>query len=237
MRRSVAGWILLVLLVGGCGGGGDPLPAAAGPEAPGDSGTGSPTPTPQATPTPTPGPAASAARLWIEGVRVEEPYTLEVTREADASGEPVRHRLLLEIPSRGWDVRLSIPTAPFDWQSIDGDGTVTTGRSEPEREQWSWCSGTVCAESSRITIERLVLDGVTYGVGAATRGANDPCANGTWRHGDPPSEANRQGAVRGVTERLFPEADGSLNLWGLDDQCTANAPIPGVRVDFWVAVE
>lgn len=227
MRRRLAGCLLLVLLAG-CGGGGDARPVAAGPDVlPADS---------PLTPAPAPEPEASPARLWIEGVLVDEPHTLEVTREVDAGGAPVRHRVTIRVPSRGWDVRLSLPTAPIDWQVGQGDA-ATAGRSEPEREQWTWCTTPGCDEPHRLTIEALVLDGVVYGHGTPAQGASDPCANGAWRPGDPPSPANRQGAVNGVTERLAPVADARLHLWGLDARCLPNAPFPGVRVDFWAPVE
>lgn len=232
-----------LLALAGCGGSGDPLPAA-GPDAsapvatptatPTPAATPAPTPTPAPSPTPSPSPSAAEARLWIEGERVAEPHTLRVTREADAEGNSVRHHFVIAIPGRGWEVRFSLPSASFVRQSRDQDGHVTEERLvEPEREQRHWCMSGGCTEIERPVIERLVMNGVEYGTqGVASQGAVDPCANGSWQVGDPPRAENRQGAIEGVTERLTPTAEGSLYFWGRDDECRENAPYPGLEVDF-----
>jgi hypothetical protein len=175
-------------------------------------------------------PAETMRLLWINGELVREPYTFTVTRRADDENQPIDHTFVIRIPSRGWDVRFTLPTAPYQVTQTDESGTRTFW-VHPERERHVWITN--APDPGRFEIDRFVMDGEVMGDAWPTQGASDPCANGSWRHGDPPDPANRHGKINGVTERLRPIAEVGFDLEGVDDECRGHHN----SIEFWVPVE
>ncbi len=214
---------LLVVLVAstlaaGCGGG-DPLPAAGPEPAPGTppstspapgpipspSPSPSPTPTPSPTPSPTPTPAPTPPPrlLRLNGVTVQEPFTLRVQRAEDPAGDRYR----FEIEALNWEVVFDLDTARLAGASPT-EANLTSDFLVPD---------------GGLTLRKLVVNGLTLGTTGTARGDLDPCA------GREPGNAeddeggrdpkNRTGLIFGRLSRLDTVATGSFEVTGTDDRC------------------
>lgn len=221
-------------LAAGCGGG-DPLPAPAPEPAPGmpaipspsptptpapppsptptPSPSPPPTPTPSPTPSPTPAPSPTPSPprlLRLNGVTVQEPFTLRVRRTEDPLGDRYR----FEIDALNWEVVFDLDTARLAGASPT-EANLTSDFLVPD---------------GGLILRKLVVNSLVLGTTGTASGALDPCAGrspGNEEEANDNKEGddggrdpkNRTGLIFGRLSQLDTVATGSFEVTGTDDRC------------------
>lgn len=184
---------LAASLLAACGGG-DPLPA--GSAGPGATVAGPPEPSPPTAEPPGAPSAPDVTALRLDGVTVQPPFRLSVTRRAEPGGDRYR----FEIAALDWEVEFDLETARLSVEATEA--RLTSDFLVPD---------------GGLVLRKLRVNGTRLGTTGTAHGALDPCAGGS--SGEDDGSGSRTGLIFGRLSRLDAFAVGRFEVTGTDDRC------------------